>query len=92
MSGMVTTLATTTAVGVAGGLGYGAYNKQYGVGVYGSNLNDPYVGYSDYVIHGAGVGAAAGLATIGLRYQAQQKRISGVNEQTEALYRMLGGT
>lgn len=86
----VNTMVGTTAVGVMGGLGFGMYNKQYGTSVYGSNLNDPYVGYSDFVIHGAALGAAAGLASIGIRYQANQKKMSMVSEQTRDLLKMMG--
>ena len=92
---MVNVMVGTTAAGVAGGLGYGVYNKNYGVGAYGSNINDPYIGYSDYVIHGAALGAAAGLASAGLasaglRYQAHQKKLEQLSEPTKHMLKMLG--
>lgn len=87
---LVTTMVGTTAAGVVGGLGYGIYNKNYGQGVYGSNINDPYIGYSDFVIHGAALGAAAGLASAGLRYQAHQSKLNKLSEPTIHMLRMLG--
>lgn len=90
MSSLVTTMATTTAVGVAGGLGYGVYNKNYGIGAYGSNLNDPYIGYADFVVHGAALGAAAGLASAGLRYQAHQKKLNNLPPDTVDFLRSMG--
>lgn len=86
----VSIMAGTTAVGIVGGLGYGVYNKMYGTSVYGSSLNDPYIGYSDYIIHGAALGAAAGLASAGLRIQANQKKIEQLSEPTLQMMRMLG--
>ena len=87
---MVSIMVGTTAAGAAGGLGYGVYNKNYGNSIYGSNLSDPYVGYSDYVIHGAALGAAAGLASAGLRYQAHQKKLEQLSEPTKHMLKMLG--
>lgn len=89
MGQMTTTLATTTAVGLASGLAYGAYNKNYGVGVYGSNLNDPYVGYMDYAIQGAVLGTGAGLASAGIRYQAHQAKTEKLSGATQQMLRML---
>lgn len=89
MSDLTTKLATTSAVGLAGGLAYGAYNKNYGVGVYGSNLNDPYVGYMDYAIHGAVLGSAAGLASAGLRLQAHAIKTEKVSDATNQMFRMM---
>lgn len=86
---LVNIMVGTTAAGAAGGLGYGVYNKMYGTGIYGSNFNDPYIGYSDFVIHGAALGAAAGLASAGLRYQAHQKKLEQLSEPTRDLLRML---
>lgn len=85
-----TIVAGTTAVGIASGLAYSTYNKHYGSSIYGSNMNDPYVGYSDYLIHGATMGAAAGLASAGLRYSAYQKKVSGLSDHTKAMLKMLG--
>lgn len=85
-----TIMATTTGIGAAGGLGYGVYNKNYGQSIYSSNINDPYIGYSDFVIHGAALGAAAGLATIGVRYQAHQKKINSLSDETKDMLRMFG--
>ena len=89
MNPLTTTLATTTTIGLASGIAYGAYNKNYGVGIYGSNLNDPNIGYMDYAIHGAVLGSAAGLASAGLRLQAHAAKTEKVSEATMQMYRML---
>lgn len=86
----VNIMVGTSGAGAAGGLGYGVYNKMYGTSIYGSNFNDPYIGYSDYVMQGAGVGAVAGLASAGLRYQAHQKKLEQMAEPTRQMLRMLG--
>lgn len=87
----VSTMIGNTAEGSALGLGYGVYNKMYGTSTYGSNYNDPYIGYADYVIHGAGMGAMAGFAMAGLQYQAHQKKLSHLSENTRQMLQMLGG-
>ena len=90
MNPLTTTLATTTTIGLASGMAYGAYNKNYGVGTIYSNLNDPYIGYMDYALHGAVLGSAAGLASAGLRLQAHAaKTEEKVSEATMQMYRML---
>lgn len=89
MNGLATTLATTTTVGLVSGLAYGAYNKNYGVGIYGSNLNDPYIGYLDYAVHGAVLGSAAGLATAGLKLQAHAAKEEKLSGATVQMLRML---
>lgn len=86
----VNIMVGASSAGSAGGLGYGVYNKMYGTSVYGSNYSDPYIGYSDYVVTGASLGAAAGLASAGLRYQAHQKKLEHMAEPTRQMLRMLG--
>lgn len=87
----VNIMVGTTTAGVLGGLGYSVYNKTYGTSVYGSNYSDPYVGYADFAIHGAALGAAAGLASAGLRYQANQKKLEHLSDATKQMYKMFGG-
>ena len=77
-------------VGGAFGFGYGVYNKRYGVGINGSNYNDPYVGYSDFVIHGAGLGGLAAAASAGLKFQSHQAKVAGQSEIERKFLAMIG--
>lgn len=74
--------------GAAGGAGYGIYNKEYGN--YGYNRNNPYVGYSDFVAHGAAIGAATGVAVAGLRWAANKSQFNEYSEATRNLLAMSG--
>lgn len=66
--------------GALGGLGYGTLNQNYSNNLYGNSSNDPFLGLNwDFVLTGASIGGGVALASAGLKYQAQQMKLSRVS-------------
>ena len=70
---MTSQLISYPIVGAAAGLGFMGLNKMYSQSLYGSSMNDPFMGDGwDFVLTGAGWGHGVGLCQIGAAMMGAQ--------------------
>lgn len=80
-------------VGGLGGLGLGAANQYFSQNLYGNSSNDPFIGANwDFVLTGAALGGAVGLASAGIKYQAQQLKSQRTSQYVEDSLRGINAT
>lgn len=80
-------------VGAMGGLGLGSMNQYYSQNLYGNSMNDPFIGSNwDFVLTGAALGGVAGLASAGIKYQAQQLKTQRSSQYVEDSLRAMNAT
>ena len=80
---MTSQLISYPIVGAAAGLGFMGLNKMYSQSLYGSSMNDPFMGDGwDFVLTGAGIGGGVALVSAGIKYQAAHMRNSKIAEYT----------